>query len=85
MLGKIKKNSGLILFFVLVVSLAIMIIDSIALPLQASIVCGTGRCLCVCNGTDCSCTLFDDGCACSCEVGGSDSCTFGKPPGPPTP
>lgn len=85
MLGKIKKNSGLILFFVLVVSLAIMIIDSIALPLQASIVCGTGTCRCVCNGTDCSCTLFTDGsCACSCTDGGSDSCAFGQPPGPST-
>lgn len=83
MLGKIKKNSGLILFFVLVATLAVMIIDSIALPLEASIVCGTGRCLCACIGTGCSCTLVNYGCACSCTSGSSDSCTFGAPPPPP--
>jgi hypothetical protein len=86
MVEKIKKNSTVIVFFVLVLALSIMIIDSIALPLQASIVCGTGSiCMCHCVGSDCECYFNDSGCSCYCHPGENMTCTTGRPPGPPTP
>jgi len=85
MLQKIKKHSSLIVFFVLVLALSFMIIDSLALPLQASIACGTLKCLCHCIGTNCDCTLSATGCACFCVGGTKDLCVGGLNPHPEEP
>lgn len=75
MFKKIKKSPGIIVFTVLALTLAFMIMDSIPLPLHASITCGQGICICGCWGMGCSCTLGEWGCWCYCIwMGSYDEC-----------
>lgn len=74
MLKQIKKKSSSIIFFVLVLTLIFMIIDTIPLPLHATIVCGEGLCICYCVGESCKCNHSPAGCYCWCNPGASDEC-----------
>ena len=89
MFKKIKNRPGIVVFTVLAFMLAFMVIDSIPLPLHASIVCGEGLCTCGCSGQGCACNYGEWGCWCYCIwLGDSMTCyNPGHGPGdiPPLP
>ena len=86
MRSKIKVNLGIIIFFMLVITIAYLVIDFGATPLYASIMCGQETCICMCLGDNCECTYNASGCLCRCYPGDTMVCAVGRkvpqlPPG----
>jgi len=81
MRSKIKGNLGIIIFFMLLITIAYLVIDFGATPLYGSIMCGQGTCICMCIGDNCDCIYNASGCYCWCIIGDSDVCAVsGKGP-----
>lgn len=76
---RIKKQSNLFLFGVLVIVLTFLIIDTIALPVLARpYACGTRACICFCVDRvgNCYCDVVKNvSCHCYCDNGDDDSCS----------
>lgn len=84
MIKKIKGNLSIIILFMLLITIAYLVIDFGAAPLYGSIMCGEGTCICMCIGTGCTCSYSATGCSCRCDSGSTDKCsTGGKDPQPP--
>jgi len=64
MRSKIKGNLGIIIFFMLLITIAYLVIDFGATPLYGSIMCGQETCICMCLGDNCECTYNASGCLC---------------------
>lgn len=81
MRSKIRRNLSIIIFFMLLITIAYLVIDFGATPLYGSIMCGEGLCICMCLGDNCGCNYNASGCYCWCNPGDSMTCaTSGKGP-----
>lgn len=74
MRSKIKGNLSIIILFMLLITIAYLVIDFGASPLYASIMCGQDKCICMCLGDNCECNYNASGCYCRCYPGDTMVC-----------